>query len=409
MAEAVLPAPHRPLRVAELTRYLKYLVERDDLLTSLSVRGEISDMTRAASGHVYFTLKDDVSQIPCVLFRREALQQSQEVNKLRKGVTVVVHGFLTLYEPRGTYQIYAERVLVEGEGAAFQRLEQLRARLEAEGLFAEARKRPLPQFPRKLALVTSPGSQAYHDVLHRLRTQYPFVTVIVAGASVQGDGAADEMVMAIDIVNRLTDADVILLVRGGGAPEELVAFNDERLARAIFASRIPVVTGIGHETDWSIADYVADHRAATPSLAAAAAVPDAGTVVGSMGRLHAEMTRTMRDRLTSARRRWVETNRVLIRSRPETKLRAQREQTNAAVKAQERAIRVVLSSKRARLEALRAQLNALDPLAILNRGYAVLTAEDGGRVVGRVAEASPGRILEARVSDGTFRVRVEDT
>jgi exodeoxyribonuclease VII large subunit len=407
MAEATLPAPHRPLRVGELTRYLKYLVERDDLLTSLSVRGEISDLTRAASGHVYFTLKDEVSQIPCVLFRREALQQAQEVARLRKGVSVVTHGFLTLYEPRGTYQIYVERVQVEGEGAAFQRLEQLRAKLEAEGLFAEGRKRSLPQFPRRLALVTSPGSQAYHDVLHRLRTQYPFVTVIVAGASVQGDGAADEMVMAIDIVNRLTDADLILLVRGGGAPEELAAFNDERLARAVFASRVPVVTGIGHETDWSIADYVADRRAATPSLAAAAAVPDAGAVVGTMARLHAEMTRIVRERLARARRQWVQTNRTLIRSRPETRLRAQRQRTEAAARSQERALRVILRTKRARMEALRAQLNALDPLAILSRGYAVLSTEEG-RVVARVADAPAGTELHARVSDGSFRVRVEE-
>ncbi len=408
MVEAALPAAQRPLRVGELTRYLKYLVERDDLLTSLSVRGEISDLTRAASGHVYLTLKDEVSQIPCVLFRREALQQAQEVAQLRKGLSVTVHGFLTLYEPRGTYQIYVERVLVEGEGAAFQRIEQLRTRLESEGLFVEGRKRPVPQFARTLALVTSPGSQAYHDVLHRLSTQYPFVTVIVAGASVQGEGAADEMAMAIDIVNRLTDAEVILLVRGGGAPEELAAFNEERLARAIFASRIPVITGIGHETDWSIADYVADYRAATPSLAAAAAVPDAGALVGSMARLHAEMTRSVRERLAAARRRWVQTNRTLIRSRPETRLRIQRQRTESASRAQERAIRVLLGSKRARLEALRGQLDALDPLAILNRGYAVLTAEDGTSVVGRVAEATPGRLLHARVSDGSFRVRVEE-
>lgn len=408
MAEVALPAPHRPLRVAELTRYLKYLVERDDLLSSLSVRGEVSDLTRAASGHVYFTLKDEVSQVPCVLFRREALQQAREVTKLRKGVSVVVHGLLTLYEPRGTYQIYAERVQVEGEGIAFQRMEQLRARLEAEGLFAEERKRPLPAFASTLALITSPGSQAYHDVLHRLSTQYPFVTVIVAGASVQGDGAGDEMVMAIDIVNRLTDADVILLVRGGGAPEELAAFNEERLARAIFASRIPVITGIGHETDWSIADYVADRRAATPSLAAAAAVPDAGSVVGSMARLHAEMTRAVRDRLIASRRQLVQANLELLRSRPENRLREQRQRTEAAARAQERSMSLLLRSKRARMKSLQAQLNALDPLAILNRGYAVLTADDGATVISTAGEATPGRVLRARVSDGTFRVQVEE-
>lgn len=408
MAEARLPLPQKTLRVGELTRYLKYLVEQDDLLTSLSVRGEISDLSRSPTGHVYLTLKDETSQIACVLFRREALQQASAVRDLRKGVAVVVHGFLTVYEPRGTYQIYVERVLPQGEGAAAQRVEKLRAQLEKEGLFADERKRALPAFPRKIALVTSPGSQAYHDVLHRLRTQYPFVTVIEAGASVQGDGAADEMVMAIDIVNRLTDADVVLLVRGGGAPEELAAFNEERLARAIFASRIPVVTGIGHQTDISIADLVADHRAATPSLAAAAVVPDTAALVGSIGRLHAQATHILRQRLRDDRRRWLDANRSLVRARPETQLRMQRRRTEELSRAARRAMLAHMETRRARLAALRAQLQALDPLAILARGYAVLTEPATGHVISRVADAPPGTALQARVSDGAFRVRVEE-
>lgn len=407
MAEARVPLPQRTLRVGELTRYLKYLVQEDELLSQLSVRGEIAEITRPASGHVYLTLKDDGNQIACVLFRREAVRQVREVQQLRKGLSVVVHGFLTIYEPRGAYQIYVERILAQGEGEAARRAEELRARLAAEGLFAPERKRALPRYPRTLALITSPGSQAYHDVLHRLRTQYPLVRVIEAGASVQGEGAADEMVLALDIVNRLTDSDVILLVRGGGSPEELAAFNDERLARAIFASRIPVVTGIGHQTDESIADLVADLRAATPSLAAAAAVPDLAAVMREMARLHREMSRTMRTRLATERERWVRVNRGLLAARPETRLKAQRRQAAVTHAALDRAMRQQVAAKRSRLSVLQGKLQALDPLAILGRGYALVRDAETGAVIKSVAGVRPGRPLAIRVADGEFGARTE--
>ncbi|HZU11647.1 MAG TPA: exodeoxyribonuclease VII large subunit [Chloroflexota bacterium] len=408
MSEARVPIPQRTLRVGELTRYLKYLVQQDDLLSQLSVRGEIAEITRSASGHNYFTLKDDGNQIACVLFRREAAQQMREVQQLRKGLSVVVHGFLTIYEPRGAYQIYVERVLAQGEGEVARRIEELRARLAAEGLFAPERKRSIPRYPRTLALITSPGSQAYHDVLHRLRTQYPLVRVIEAGASVQGEGAADEMVLALDIVNRLTDADVILLVRGGGSPEELSAFNDERLARAVFASRIPVVTGIGHQTDESIVDLVADVRAATPSLAAAAAVPDLAGLVGEMAQLHREMSRSMRTRLTADRNRWLRANRQLLAARPETRLKARRRQAGVARGTLDRAMRQQLLAKRSRLSVLHGKLQALDPLAILGRGYALVQDAESGLVIRSIQAIAPGQDIAIRVADGTFGATVRE-
>lgn len=407
MVEAGLPLPQRTLRVGELTRYLKYMVEHDDLLTALSIRGELSDLSRAPSGHVYFSLKDDTGQISCVLFRREAVQQQDEVRELRKGIVVVVHGFLTIYEPRGAYQVYVERVLPQGEGAEHQRLERLRAQLEKEGLFAADRKRTLSVRPRKIALITSPGSQAYHDVLHRLQAQFPFVQVIEAGASVQGPGAADEMVMALDIVNRLTDADTILLVRGGGASDELAPFNEERLARAIFASRIPVVTGIGHQTDFTIADLVADHRAATPSLAAAAVVPDVAALMGRIAGLHGEMERLTAQHLSSNRRRWIDVNRALLRSEPAERLRTQRKRVDDLGQSATRAMAMHLRAKRSRLTAVKAQLDALDPLTILGRGYAVLSDPHTGRVISRTGDVGDGMALQARLSDGVISVRVE--
>ncbi len=412
MAEVALPVserqpPGRPLQVSQLNRYLKELVERDEILAALSVEGEICEYSRSMAGHCYFSLKDATSQVACVLFRREAAQQLEEVEKLRKGIAVIVHGFLTVYEPRGGCQVYVERVVVQGAGLFFQRVEKLKAQLDSEGLFALERKRPLPSYPRVLALVTSPGSQAYHDVLHRLRTQYPFVRVIEVGVSVQGDGAADEIVMALDIVNRLTSAELILLVRGGGAPEDLAAFNEERLARAIYASRIPVVTGIGHEMDQSIADFVADQRAATPSLAAAVAVPDIGALGDSIAQLHREMAGIMQQRVRHERKRWLDANRALLHSSPQNRLRTQRQRADELTRGSERAIRVMLRSKRQRLHALQVQLQALDPLAILRRGYAVLSDAESGKVVSTRGAAAPGRVLTARVSDGEFSVKVQ--
>jgi exodeoxyribonuclease VII large subunit len=401
------PQLRRTLQVSELTRYVKYVVESDEYLSQVSVHGEISNLSRSPGGHVYFTLKDESSQISCVLFRREALQQQAEVRELRHGAAAVVHGFFTVYEPRGTFQVYVERVQPAGAGAQFRRVEQLKEQLEREGLFSLERKRPLPTFPRRLALITSPGSQAYHDVLHRLRTQYPFVTVIDAGVSVQGEGAADEMAMALDIVNRLTDADVILLVRGGGAPEELAAFNEERLARAIFASRIPVVTGVGHETDYTIADFVADRRAATPSLAAALAVPDVGALAQQIAQMHGHIRHITQDRLRMQRRRLIELDRALLRSNPAARLRTQRQRSDDLLRSGRRGVEQQLRQKRARLRSLQAQLQTLDPLAILSRGYAVVTDPETGRVVSQVALARGGSRLTVRVSDGEFPVRVE--
>jgi exodeoxyribonuclease VII large subunit len=341
------------------------------------------------------------------MFRREAAQQPAEVSELRKGLSVVVHGCLTLYEPRGTYQICVERVTPQGEGALFQRFEQLKTRLEAEGLFAAERKRPLPLFPRTLALVTSPESQAYHDVLHRLRSQYPFVKVIEVGVSVQGDGAADEMTMALDVVNRLTDADLILVVRGGGAPEDLNAFNEERLARAIFASRIPVVTGVGHETDYTMVDFVADFRAATPSLAAAHAVPDLRELVRRSAQLQQRCAESMLQRVRLERRRWREASQALLRANPQARVNQQRIRATQAHTRLRQEIDAQMRTKRVRLQSLQAQLQTLDPLAIIQRGYAVLHDADTGVLVSRAEQAAPGRRIRARVSDGEFVVRVD--
>lgn len=398
----------RVLRVSDLLRYLRYMLESDERLNGISVRGEINNLSRAPSGHLYFSLKDEGSQVACVLFRREALRQPEVVRDLRAGMAVVVRGSVTVYEPRGTFQLYAEEVAVHGEGELARRVEQLRARLEREGLFAAERKRPLPSFPRRIALITSPHSQAYHDVLHRLQHQFPFVTVIEAGASVQGDTAADEMAFALDIVNRLTEADLILLVRGGGAPEELAAFNDERLVRAIFASRIPVITGIGHELDHTIADDVADYRAATPSLAAAAAVPDIRALSGQIAGLHARLSDALRQRLRGQRSRIETLERALLRLSPTNRVRTQRQRADELTRSLLGHMELSLAARRARLDGLQRQLRALDPTAVLQRGYAMVMDPASGAVISRATAVYAGMAIEVRVADGMFNARVEE-
>jgi exodeoxyribonuclease VII large subunit len=409
MAEPAPLGERRALRVSELTRYLKFLVERDELLTAISVQGEVSSLSRSPGGHLYLTLKDTSSQLACVLFRREAAHQAEVLRELHAGMDVIVHGHVAVYEPRGSFQVYVERIVPQGQGVLHRQFQRLRDRLEGEGLFAPERKRPLPPFPSQLALITSPRSQAYHDVLHRLRTQYPFVRVIEVGVSVQGDGASDEMAMAIDIVNRLTSAELILLVRGGGAPEELAAFNDERLARAIFASRIPVVTGIGHETDQTIADMVADQRAATPSLAAAVSVPDVRGLVDRVASLSDHMGTMMEQRLRLERRKWLEANRSLARAGPRRTVERQRRRTHELTQAMMRAMAVRVRSERAHLTSLQARLSVLDPLAVLQRGYVVLENAETGATLSRAGDATPGMRLQARLADGTVAVRVENT
>jgi exodeoxyribonuclease VII large subunit len=394
------------LRVGELTRYLKRLIEDDRLLTDLSIVGEVTDISRPGSGHVYFTLKDDASQLGCVLFRREVQQNLEELRNLKPGVNVVAEGAMKVYEPRGSYQLYVDRIQVQGAGAAQIRFQRLKKKLETEGLFAAGRKRTPPARPACVALITSPDSSAYHDVIHRLQKQWPLTKVIVAGASVQGDSAAGEIVLALDIVNRMTDAEVVLIVRGGGSPEELACFNDERLARSIFASRLPVVTGVGHQDDVTIVDLVADLRAATPSLAAAAVVPDGVAYRKRSADLQRELRAAAVSTVRRRRESLTASQTALFRASPMNRVRVRRQHVDELYARIQRLSSSEMQVRRRRVDALSRQLQALDPLGILARGYALITDASTGQVVASVNDATPGREITARVKDGSFRAVV---
>jgi len=249
--------------VSQITAYIKELFEADDSLQDLWIEGEVSNCSRPPSGHIYFTLKDPGAEIACVLWRSQAAALE---HLPVEGQAVMVHGRASVYEAKGRYQLYVDWLQPVGEGALFLRLQQLKDKLEREGLFAPERKRPLPPFPRQIGVVTSPVGAAIRDILHVLQRRFPLAEVILAPSQVQGEEAPPQIVAALEMLNAHTDVDVIIVARGGGSLEELWAFNDERVARAIFASRVPVVSGVGHETDYTLSDLVADLRAPTPSV-----------------------------------------------------------------------------------------------------------------------------------------------
>ncbi|MCK4965058.1 MAG: exodeoxyribonuclease VII large subunit, partial [Dehalococcoidia bacterium] len=253
--------------VAEVTGYLREVLESDRLLVDLWISGEISNLLESAAGHLYFTLKDEASQLRCVFFRPKLAVT------LENGSAAVAHGRISIYEVSGALQFYVDVVQPEGVGVLQLEFERLKAKLADEGLFEPARKRALPSFPRRIGVITSPDSAALHDIINIISRRYPLVELVLAPTQVQGNAAAPGIVQAFDAINRTEEIDLVILARGGGSLEELWAFNEEKVARAIYASRAPVISGIGHDTDFTIADFVADKRAPTPSAAAELAVP----------------------------------------------------------------------------------------------------------------------------------------
>ena len=420
----------------------------DARFNPVAVRGEITGFSRAASGHCYFSIKDEGGQIRCAMFRRAA---SGLDFMPRDGDQVEVRGRLGVYEARGDLQLVVESLQRAGQGALFEQFLRLKARLEAEGLFDAARKRALPLMPRAIGLVTSPGAAALHDVVTALQRRVPHIPVLLAPAAVQGAGAPAELAQALGALYRLADGpdavDVILLVRGGGSIEDLWAFNDEQLARTLAASPVPVVCGVGHETDFTIADFVADLRAPTPTAAAELASAPREQWLGSIDTLQERIDRALRRRLDAEAQRidWLagrlgrpsqavaaehlRLGRAEQRLRHALALRLERERTQIARWADRlpRAVPPALAAERVRLQRLAERLPAalarqqeaaqqrleraalrlaaLDPQRVLERGYAWLQ-DEAGHPVTRAAQTTPGQPLAATLADGKVDLRV---
>jgi exodeoxyribonuclease VII large subunit len=385
--------------VSGLTRHITDLLESNDLLQDIWLRGEISNPREYPSGHLYFTLKDADAAISCVMWRSAAGRLTWEP---KQGNAALAHGYLSVYAVRGTYQLYVDQLRPAGIGDLHARFEQLRDQLRAEGLFDEERKLPLAEFPNVLGIVTSPQAAALQDVLNVLHRRYPLVQVLLAPTLVQGDQAPTQIVGALQVLDARDDIDAILLIRGGGSLEDLWAFNDERVARAIAACRHPVISGVGHETDFTIADFVADRRAPTPSVAAELAVPDQTELRQMVLAGAVRLERSLRRRLDLARQVLDQRQRELRRLSPQSHIDAWRQQVDDLSRRAGRALTSSLALHRSALAGVGARLRSLSPVATLERGYAVVRLKAAGLVVRRVDQVTSGDELAIRVQDGEF-------
>ena len=389
--------------VSQINGYLKELLEADPLLQSLLIRGEISNYKRYPSGHHYFSLKDEKGSMRCVLFRGDAARlRFQPAN----GMSVLAFGRISVFPRDGQYQMYCTELIEDGRGALDLAFERLRRKLEEEGLFDPARKKHLPAWPGRIALVTSPAGAAVRDMIRVLGARWPMVGVLVVPVRVQGEGAAEEIAAAIDQVNRREDIDLIITGRGGGSREDLWAFNEEAVARAISRSRIPVISAVGHEPDVTISDYVADVRAATPSNAAELAVPDQGQVRHRLGQLARRLAAAQRSRLTAGRKDLLR----MMDSRAMRNPKAPIEDSRMLVdRAQERliaALKGILKDGRGELARLSAGLDAMSPLKVLGRGYAIARGSRG--LITRADQAEVGQRLDVLLADGTLGCEIKE-
>ena len=392
--------------VTQISRYLKELMETDEILQDVWVRGEISGCRTYSSGHCYFTLKDAEAQLPCVFFKNARLRSS--TRELRDGMAIAANGRISLYERDGKMQLYVENIELFGDGALFLRFEQLKARLAAEGLFDESRKRPLPSCPSIIGIVTSPEAAALRDMLRVLRTRFPLAQVILYPTLVQGSEAPTAIAHALDALNAHGKADVVILGRGGGSIEDLWAFNEEVVARAIARSRIPVISGVGHETDFTITDLVADYRASTPTAAPAAAVPDLNEWREKLLAFEEELTESIETYLIDQREVLVRIHRDLQRLNPQyqlERLQQRLDDTSALLQAH---MEHILSLHKERLKGVALRLHALSPLLTIARGFAVVRRENDRSLVTKTHQVNIGDELIIQVTDGQIYAQVNE-
>ena len=444
-----IPGNDAPISVGALNRRARQLLERG--FDKLWVEGEVSNLARPASGHLYFSLKDADAQIRCAWFRQ---RQRNRADVLANGEQMLVFGRVSLYEPRGDYQLIVERVEPTGEGELRRRFERLKKKLDAEGLFDSGRKRALPTLPQQIGVVTSPSGAAIRDIISVLGRRFPAVPVVIYPAAVQGQNAAAELTAALSTAAQRAECDVLIVTRGGGSLEDLMAFNDETVARAIDASPIPVISAVGHEVDVTIADLVADRRAPTPSGAAEIAVPEQLEWQRELARASRRLASLMRRRLDDRAQALDWLSRRLAAMSPSKKLAQQKLQLNAVRRSLGAAARHDLVNRARHAEGLRARLfarspqhrmrtlqlqnatlnrqlriagasaftrletrldytqrrlHAVGPLATLQRGYAIVTERASGKLLTDAAEVQPGTEVEARLASGRLAAKVTET
>lgn len=438
----------RVLSIRDVNRYIKMKLEGDAGLQDIWIRGEISNFTRHSSGHMYFTLKDESGRLKCIMF---ASYNQRLPFAPKDGMKVLARGGVSVYERDGAYQFYATAMQPDGVGSLYLAFEQLKKKLETEGLFSEHLKRPIPRFPKAIGVITSPTGAAVRDIIITLQRRHPSVPVLLHPVSVQGKAAAPTIVKAIETMNRLGEVDVLIVGRGGGSLEELWAFNEEAVARAIRGSRIPVISAVGHETDFTIADFVADLRAATPTAAAELAVPHAGELKQHLHHLKQRLIKSLRLLAGKSRERWQHAARSPYFTQPRRTLLAQAERLDRlrdrlvfrvqaqSGRAQERLARLngrlgasspaeqaayarkrltgagrslelamggTLRNAQNRFGSLVRQLDALSPLKVMGRGFSLVYDEQEKRLIKSIGDVQPGDLVRVRVADGRLDCQV---
>ncbi len=391
--------------VAGITRCIQEMFDSDDQLQEVWVEGEVSNLTRARSGHLYFTLKDAEAQIKCVMWRSQA---SALRFAPQQGDAVRAHGRVSVYITGGVYQLYTDTMQPAGRGDLHRQFEALKAKLEAEGLFDPERKKPLPSFPHRIGVVTSADAAALSDIINVLSRRFPLAEVLLAPALVQGPMAPSQIVRALAALDGRDDVDVIILARGGGSLEDLEAFNDERVARAVAGCRLPVITGVGHETDFTIADFVADLRAPTPSAAAELATPDVQELRAGVDRMQMRLASGLTGRLEEARWRLEAVSRALGMLSPRQRLLSLTQRLDEMQSRSERAITRLLQMHHQNLTGLGRALVAVSPPATLARGYAIVRRADSGVVVMTPGQVAAGDRLKVQVHGGQFQAEVAE-
>ncbi|NMX22275.1 exodeoxyribonuclease VII large subunit [ANME-1 cluster archaeon GoMg4] len=395
--------------VQEVTRYIRQRLDEDEVLSDIYIKGELSNLSQPTSGHLYFTLKDEFSELPCVMFR----EQNRGLKFVPEdGMSAIVRGHISVYEKRGKYQLYVDEIQEEGIGALYRAFEQLKKKLKEEGLFDVVYKKPIPSFPRRIGVITSPTGAAIRDILKITKKRFPHVHILLAPVAVQGEGASSQIVNAIQLMNRYSaereKIDVVILGRGGGSIEELWAFNEECVAREIFSSVIPVISAVGHETDFTIADFVADKRAATPSEAAEFVVPDTREIEKNLSSLELRMRQNVFKAIEYYRKQLASIEKSVLFRKPTERINQYRQTVDELKRNMVAEITHFVTLQRKSVQALTGKLDALSPLAILERGYSICSKLPEGKIVRSVEEISIGDALKVLFTDGEAISEVKD-
>lgn len=436
------------LSVKDLNRYIRMKMEGDSRLSDVWIRGEISNFTHHSSGHMYFTLKDEGSRIRAIMF---AAHNQRLPFIPKEGTRVIARGNVSVYERDGQYQFYALQMQPDGIGSLYLAYEQLKKKLEEEGMFAAERKRPLPLFPRTVGVITSPTGAAVRDIMITIKRRYPQVRVILYPVLVQGKGAASSIVKGIRSMNEMGEADVLIVGRGGGSLEELWAFNEEIVARAVYESAIPIISAVGHETDFTIADFTADLRAATPTAAAELAVPNAAEIKARLNQLERQLQQGLQQRLARSRERLAALQRSpalvyprryllqhaerldmlklrlqgalrtkislsrerqaslkqrLVRFNPQVQVESASRRWDGTHRQLTAAMQSLMRSKVQHLQAEIRHLDALSPLKVMSRGYSLIYDEQERKLIKSLHDVQPGDLVNVKVSDGSLQCQV---